>query len=166
MKDLVRLSRVLLCTQYWKRSIKKLPSVVGQSRITKNNVDQAKTCFSEVFDEQLALQESLPSTRYVPVSSLEKAQVKQLKQTLIKNLSVQARFLPEFSPVYTELELSSSDCFEYAGVIIRGRVDRVDVNSAQGQFVVIDYKGSVSGHDADLIPIKMTHLFFPIKFSH
>lgn len=144
---------------------KKLPSAVGQSRITKNNVDQAKTCFSEVFDEQLALQESLASTRYVPVSSLEKAQVKQLKQTLIKNLSVQARFLPEFSPVYTELELSSSDCFEYAGVIIRGRVDRVDVNSAQGQFVVIDYKGSVSGHDAGFDPDKNDSFVLPYKIQ-
>ncbi len=52
-----------------------------------------------------------------------------------------AAFLPGFIPTYFELELgrSSEQLLEYAGVPVRGKVDRVDVD-AEGNAVIIDYK--------------------------
>lgn len=131
---------------------KSLPSVLGQARVTKENLKQAQTYLSEVFEEQLAQQANVQSIRYVPLTPMEKAEAQKLKQTLLKNLSVQSRLLPEFSPTYSEFVISPKDVCEYAGVLIRGRVDRIDVNAELGQYVVLDYKGGIAGHDAGYDP--------------
>lgn len=137
---------------------KTLPSALGQARVTKENLKQAQAYLSEVFEEQLAKQCDSPSTRYVPLTPMEKAEAQKLKQTLLKNLSIQSKLLPEFSPTYSEFVISPKDDCEYAGVVIRGRVDRIDVNAELGQYVVIDYKGGIVGHDAGYDPDEMAEL--------
>ncbi|GEM_PF-763971 len=144
---------------------KKLPTLVGQTRLTKENLKQARKCFSEVFDEQLALQRELPSTRYVPLTSLEKAQAHKLKQVLLKNIVVQSHLMPEFSPTYGEFEIRPENFCEYAGVVIRGRIDRIDTNPATGQLVVIDYKGGIYGHDAGYDPDVADDFVLPHKIQ-
>lgn len=134
---------------------KTLPSALGQARVTKENLKQAQAYLSKVFDNQLVNQSDSPSTRYVPLTPMEKAEAQKLKQTLLKNLSVQSRLLPEFSPTYSEFVISPKDDCEYAGVVIRGRVDRIDVNAELGQYVVFDYKGGIVGHDAGYDPDEM-----------
>lgn len=131
---------------------RQLPSALGSARVTTGNLSAAEKFLSDVFDEQLALQPGLQTTRYVPVNPLERAQTENLKQTLIKNLSVQAGMMLDLAPAYNELMIEPDDGCEYAGVIIRGRVDRVDCNDHLGQFVVLDYKGSIAGHDAGYDP--------------
>ncbi|MED9873121.1 MAG: PD-(D/E)XK nuclease family protein [Eggerthellaceae bacterium] len=131
---------------------KTLPAVLGQVRVTKENLKQAQAYLSEVFEEQLAQQPNVQSIRYVPLTPMEKAEAQKLKQTLLNNLSVQSRLLPEFSPTYSEFVISPKDECEYAGVVIRGRVDRIDVNAELGQYVVLDYKGGIIGHDAGYDP--------------
>lgn len=131
---------------------KTLPAVLGQARVTSDNLKQAQAYLSEVFEEQLAQQANVQSIRYVPLTPMEKAEAQKLKQTLLKNLSVQSRLLPEFSPTYSEFVISPKDACEYAGVLIRGRVDRIDVNAELGQYVVLDYKGGIVGHDAGYDP--------------
>lgn len=131
---------------------KTLPSALGQARVTKENLKEAQAYLSKVFDNQLVNQSDSPSTRYVPLTPMEKAEAQKLKQTLLKNLSVQSRLLPEFSPTYSEFVISPKDACEYAGVLIRGRVDRIDVNAELGQYVVLDYKGGIAGHDAGYDP--------------
>ena len=131
---------------------KTLPAVLGQARVTKDNLKQAQSYLCDVFDKQLTLQPDSQSTRYVPVTPMEKAEAEKLKQTLLTNLLVQSRLMPEFSPAHSEYVISPKDNCEYAGVIIRGRIDRIDVNAALGQYVVVDYKGGITGHDAGYDP--------------
>ena len=131
---------------------KTLPAVLGQARVTEDNLKQAQSYLCDVLDKQLTLQPDSQSTRYVPVTPMEKAEAEKLKQTLLTNLLVQSRLMPEFSPAYSEYVISPKDNCEYAGVIIRGRIDRIDVNAALGQYVVVDYKGGITGHDAGYDP--------------
>lgn len=131
---------------------KQLPDLVGSCRVTSDNLKDATRLLGQVFDTKLSKQAELETVRYVPQSSVELAQAENLKQILIKNLSIQARMLSSFAPTYNELMIKPEDNCEYAGVIIRGRVDRIDCNPDLGQFVVLDYKGSVSGHSAGFDP--------------
>lgn len=144
---------------------KALPAEIGQTRLTKDNIKLARECFSKVFDEQLALQPDLPSTRYVPETPVEQAQAQKLKQTLLKNIVVQSHLMPEFSPTYGEFEIKPENGLRYAGVLIRGRVDRIDINAATNQMVVLDYKGGIAGHDAGYDPDSSDSFELPHKIQ-
>lgn len=141
-----------------------LPQVVGMNRITPENLSQSQALLSEVFDQQLQLQADLESTRYVPLTSVERAETEKLKQLLIRNLALQARMMPRFAPAYHEKEIVLQDNLSYAGALIRGRVDRIDTDSDMGQFVVIDYKGNIAGHDAGFKPDDI--LDAPVELPH
>ena len=39
---------------------------------------------------------------------------------------------------------------DYAGVRLRGRIDRVDVDAERGRFVIVDYKGASKGYASGL----------------
>ena len=125
---------------------------LGAARLSRENLEEGKDLFSRVFDAELAKQADLQTTRYAPISAVEQADAEKLKQVLLNNLSVQSQMLPGFAPVHHEFEISTNDGIEYAGVLIRGRVDRIDSNKGTGQFVVLDYKGGIAGHDAGFDP--------------
>lgn len=55
-----------------------------------------------------------------------------------KVVSQDAGFLPEFRPAYTELPFGKDSSFEFAGVKLRGTIDRIDTGPV-GAFVT-DYK--------------------------
>lgn len=124
------------------------------ARVLPDNLDQSRELLSDVFDKVLSEQHELESTRYVPITPSEWAQAHKLKETLLRNIAVQAYSMQAFVPEYRELDISPEEEIEYAGVVIRGRVDRVDVNPTTSQFVVVDYKGSIAGHDAGYDPDK------------
>lgn len=129
-----------------------LVNTAGSNRVTPENLKQSQSLLAEVFDEELKKQPSLESTRYLPLSPSEQAQTEKLKQTLLDNLSLQASMMPSFVPTYHEFEIRREHTITYAGVTIRGRIDRIDVCSDLNQFVVLDYKGSISGHEAGYDP--------------
>lgn len=132
----------------------RLPATLGTHRVTPEALSEAQVLFSQVFDEQLAAQPVLETTRYVPLTPTEQAAAQALKKLLSANLAVQARFAPAFAPVAHELSIEPDQGIAYAGVILRGRIDRVDVDPTVGQYAIIDYKGGITGHDAGFDPDK------------
>lgn len=132
----------------WEQFYQDLNQQLGLRRVTPDTVSQAQDLLDQVFDECLHKQESLDGIRYVPRTEIEKTDAQRLKEILKDNLVEQASFLPSFMPMGAELALVPQQNIEYAGVVIRGRVDRVDVNDELGHYVVVDYKGSIAGHDA------------------
>lgn len=135
-----------------------LPEHLGAVRLSRESLEEGKDLFSRVFDAELAKQEELRTTRYAPISAVEQADAEKLKQVLLNNLSVQSQMLPGFAPVHHEFEIRANDGIEYAGVLIRGRVDRIDSNEGTGQFVVLDYKGGIAGHDAGFDPDEVSEV--------
>lgn len=122
----------------------------GIQRITQDNLIFSEELFGSVFDEQLRHQYelTLSEKRYVPCTPTELIEAQQLKDALLQSIRYQSLMLPGFVPDNHEYRIEEEDNITYAGVVLTGRVDRVDVNYEQGYFAVLDYKGSVNGHDA------------------
>ncbi len=128
-------------------------SELGYARVTEQNLDQAQELLGRVFDELLQAQPQVEDgVRYLPLSPTERAEADRLRETLIGNLALQACVMPEFVPVQQEFKIDPNQGIDYAGVRLRGRVDRIDVNAERGHFAVVDYKGGLGGHDAGYNP--------------
>ncbi len=55
-----------------------------------------------------------------------------------------------YEVVFCEHPIEVADGVDFAGVRLRGRVDRVDADAERGRFVVIDYKGSSKDYASGL----------------
>lgn len=77
----------------------------------------------------------------VPMNELERQEYQGLKRTLERFIESDRLFLPSFLPSWFELKFGrKQDCpVVYAGVYVKGSIDRVDIDR-KGRFVVIDYK--------------------------
>ena len=117
----------------------------GGRKVSRENVGAARALLGETFDRHLALQPGLDRSRspLVPLTAVERAEVRELKRTLSSYLDRECDLLPGFAPAHLEFEFGGSEAFSYGGCLLRGSVDRIDVND-RGQAVVIDYKGSLS----------------------
>lgn len=118
---------------------------VGHTKVTLENLTEARAFLGETFDRHLAFQTELKRNRnpLVPRTSLEQAEARELKRKLVAYLDREVALLPGFTPAYLEFDFGSTEPFPYAGCLLRGSVDRIDVND-RGQAVVIDYKGSLT----------------------
>ncbi|WP_332521400.1 PD-(D/E)XK nuclease family protein [Gordonibacter sp.] len=118
----------------------------GHAKVTEQNLGQARVLLHEVFDRHLAFQPELPPRRnpLVPLGAFEQTEVRDLERKLAGYLDREAKLLSGFAPTYFEYDFGSAELFEYAGCALRGSIDRIDVNE-DGQAVVIDYKGSLTG---------------------
>lgn len=119
----------------------------GYTKVAESNIEVARELMASIFDRKLAEQPVEPleykgDTRFVPLSALEEQEVAQLKRLLIAYLDFEKDFLPGFEPAYLEFEIEPEMGIEYGGVGITGRIDRIDVD-AQGNAVIVDYKGGV-----------------------
>ena len=74
----------------------------------------------------------------------------QLKRQLVHSLRLQAQMPPGYELVFCEHPIEVADGVDFAGVRLRGRVDRVDADAERGRFVVIDYKGSSKDYASGL----------------
>ncbi|MGN0072687.1 MAG: PD-(D/E)XK nuclease family protein [Coriobacteriales bacterium] len=117
----------------------------GLPRVTPETLELCLQIADEAFDYQRQHEIdrhrlNLMTQRDWEESELVRRQVKALVER-------DASFLPGFKPTYLELKLENEDGspLRYAGVPVRGKVDRIDVDG-QGRAVIIDYK--LSGLDS------------------
>ena len=115
----------------------------GIFKVDGESLPTAQRVLQEVFDEQLAAQAALDpfDCPLIALDSLEREEVELLRRRLGSYLEREAGLLPGFVPSYFELPFGKEEPFSYAGCLIRGSIDRVDVNE-RGQAVVVDYKSS------------------------
>lgn len=137
-------------------------------RVTPENLEWAQSLMDEVLEEQVEAQyglEPMESNRLVAISELEAREVVQLCDAVCAHVAFDAGFLPGFRPEYRELAIRPEDGIRYAGRILMGSIDRIDVDG-NGRAVVVDYKASVGPQHAlaqrsdDGIPLKVQTLIY------
>lgn len=112
----------------------------GMERVTPMNLPRAKELLHEVFAETLAEHAGKRGTEgpLVPLSPVEERQVAEILPQLEGVLAYESEALAPFAPRYLEFAFNELQV-EYAGWLLGGRIDRVDVD-AENRAVVIDYK--------------------------
>lgn len=119
-------------------------------KVLPENLETARGLMAEVLAEHEAAQPSLKplSNRLVAMSELERREVADLKRKLLDYLDQEARLLQDFHPAYFEYEIPAASPVPYAGRLLMGKIDRIDVDD-RGRAIIIDYKSSLS-HEYDL----------------
>ena len=117
----------------------------GHAKVTPANLPQARALMRDVAGELARRQYELEpdSGRLVAASELERREVAALCEQLAGYLDFEAALLPTYHPAYLEYEIDADHAVDYAGALLVGKVDRIDVDDA-GHAVIIDYKGSVN----------------------
>lgn len=112
----------------------------GMKRVTPENLPRAQELLHEVFDETLAEHAGKRGAEgpLVPLSPVEERQVAEILPQLEGVLAYESEALAPFAPRYLEFAFNELQV-EYAGWLLGGRIDRVDVD-AENRAVVIDYK--------------------------
>ncbi len=139
----------------------------GLPRVSAESLEAAQAIMDEVLAEHVRNQyelEPLASNRLVAVTELESREVTQLCDAIRDHLAFDAEFLPGFHPAYHEFGIRKEDGVVYAGRLLAGSVDRVDVDG-QGRAVIVDYKSSIGpeyalSQETDGIPLKVQTLIY------
>lgn len=113
----------------------------GYARVTPENLTEALEIASAAFDAQVEHERGRERRGLYLKTQSDLLQCEELRDDVLAFVERDATFLPGFVPTYFELELGSFDelQLEYAGVPVRGKVDRIDVDQ-DGNAVIIDYK--------------------------
>ena len=114
----------------------------GKSRVTRENAAYAQQLTKQLFQSELAQEPFRYDSAYVPLTQMEQHQAQELLRRLQAFVEWEADLLPDFAPQYSELTLGEETPISYAGVHVRGRLDRLDLDP-YGRAVVVDYKGGV-----------------------
>lgn len=145
----------------------------GHGRVTEQNLDEALAIAAVAFDEQLEEEQARERRGVYVRSELDSCTCEELQGRVLDLVRRDASFLPGFVPTYFELELgrSSEIPLEYAGVPVRGKVDRIDVDK-DGNAVIIDYKlsglsaGYGFGRDDELPQRMQTDIYATLVERH
>ncbi|WP_346696456.1 PD-(D/E)XK nuclease family protein [Thermophilibacter mediterraneus] len=120
--------------------------VPGSSVADPVALEEARTVLAEEFDAHLLHQYQLERGRrplpqaLVPHSAQQQGQLLGLRRDLLGLLDFESTMLDGFEPRFFEWGFGRGGArVEYAGVLLTGTIDRIDVD-AHGQAVVIDYK--------------------------
>ncbi|MDO4182117.1 MAG: PD-(D/E)XK nuclease family protein [Coriobacteriia bacterium] len=115
----------------------------GLRRVTPENVPDALRVLGEEFERLRLLEQTrIAGDALIPLSHSDNLEIQRLKRQLEDFVAWEANLLSAFEPFGAELAFGDENPFEYAGVLLKGRVDRVDIDPF-GHAAVIDYKGGV-----------------------
>lgn len=139
----------------------------GIARITGQNVEEAQMVAAETFDALVQEQRSaVPGSRCVAATLSDEVRLRKMKEQIASALSYMQELPVAFAVSANEFKIEPEEGVEYAGAVINGSVDRVDV-SEDGRFAVLDYKGSIMKHEAgcgeevlDELPRKVQALIY------
>lgn len=159
-------------------------------RVDPDNLDEARQtlsiCFDTVLEEEREKSGAADASErplVIITSAYERSEAEGMRKSLLQLIERDATFLPNFTPTYLECPVGSGHIdpdgeegsgrafsgqtspLEYAGVSVRGCIDRIDVREADRgetrQAVIIDYKMSSSLSDygiASKTPLYPTHI--------
>ena len=109
-------------------------------------LEEARAVLAEEFDAHLSHQYQVDRRNHplpqalVPHTAREEGQLQVLRRDLASLLDYESGMLAGFEPRFFEWGFGRGGArVEYAGVLLTGTIDRIDVD-AHGQAVVIDYK--------------------------
>lgn len=123
----------------------------GVRRVSAENIEALAPRLEALVDELARVQsERRLGSRLVAANREERQQLAQLKRQLVRSLRLQAQMPAGYEPALCEHAIEVSDAVDYAGVRLRGRIDRVDVDAERGRFVIVDYKGASKGYASGL----------------
>ena len=123
----------------------------GVRRVDAENIEAMVPRFEALVNELVREQpERRGGSRLAATTREERQRVAQLKRQLVHSLRLQAQMPPGYEVVFCEHPIEVADGVDFAGVRLRGRVDRVDADAERGRFVVIDYKGSSKDYASGL----------------
>lgn len=126
----------------------------GIARITTNMPREVwEGVFAESFEYACARQpqEERP---LIPVTELEKAQLRGIGRDLLHCLE-REQYMPEgFVPQTSEFEFGQDGQtpVTFGGVRIRGSIDRLDINPEDNAVLVVDYKGGLQKGHGPVLP--------------
>ena len=83
------------------------------------------------------------SNRLVATTEFERREVADLKRKLVDFLDTEAQLLPGFHPAHFEYDIPAASPVAYAGHLLMGTIDRIDVDD-RGRAIIVDYKSSLS----------------------
>ena len=135
----------------------------GCAKAGPEQVAEAKRLLDEVFDEEVAAQPKRDPREnpLIPVTEAEKREMEELRQSLEDFLDRDAQLLPGFAPGLFEHVIDERAGVEYAGFLLRGKIDRVDFDD-KGRAVIVDYKSSLSD-DHCLLSARGAEFSLPAK---
>ena len=131
----------------------------GERRVCSQNLQSSLELAATVFDALVEEGGATAGSGLYPSTNLDELELSRVRSDVLAFIARDAEFLPGFAPTYFELQLGRAPELQYAGVPVRGRVDRIDVDS-QGNAVIIDYKLSklafgYGGCDSEKIPLRI-----------
>jgi CRISPR/Cas system-associated exonuclease Cas4 (RecB family) len=123
----------------------------GHVRVNAGNLLEAQALLGRCFAQTLAKKAQEGAIG----NETEAREMQLIKRALIDYLARDATLLPGYAPRYLERTI---DPLPYADALVRGRVDRLDVN-AEGQAVIIDYKlsSTLKGYGIEARRLRIPH---------
>lgn len=96
-------------------------------------------------DEGGELDDNAKITNFLDVFDLSRA-----SGNCLASLTLQSNMPASYVVAESEMRIDPEKKVKYAGVVVDGTIDRLDVSQKKDSFVVIDYKGSIKDHSCGI----------------